>query len=267
MTSAYAWIYNALCANIKRAGALLAAAALIVSSGCGEKLAPNTVVSPGDISGKAIGAISGSAGAFVASQYGEVQQFADMDVMFESLRGGALDCVVTDSLARGKNPRRVKTLRDPLAEYGFAFAVARENGDLKRAINSAIGNLRESGELSRIENAVSKGSGYEYAPPEAQGEKRATLRAAVRAEFAPYAYAGADGECAGVDIEVARAVCAALGVDGEFCVVEAGEMIDTVRYGKADFAVGGLYENEADAGLVEYSNSYATAVMEVLVRG
>ncbi|MDR2665535.1 MAG: transporter substrate-binding domain-containing protein, partial [Oscillospiraceae bacterium] len=236
------------------------------AAGCGEKLAPNTVASPEDVEGKVIGAMGGSAAAFIAAQYGQVRQFDDMDIMLESLRAGALDCVVADSLTRRKNPKRVKSLRDPLAEYVFAFAVARENGDLKRAINAAIANMRERGELSRIERAVSVGD-YEYVPPEGRGEARATLLAAVRDEFAPYGYVNAEGECAGLDIAVARTVCGELGVDVEFVVVEPDEMIDTVRYGKADLAIGGLYENERDAGLVEYSDSYALASMEVLVRG
>jgi ABC-type amino acid transport substrate-binding protein len=259
--------YSAARAYLKKAGALLAAAALFAAAGCGEKLPPNTVAAPEDVSGKIIGAMSGTAGAYIASQYGDVQQFDNMDVMFESLRVGALDCVVTDSLVTRKDPKGVKPLREPLAEYGFAFAVARENGDLRRAVNSAIRNMRESGELARIEGAISKGGDSVYVPPDRQGEARATLRAAVRAEFAPYTYIDDEGECAGMDIDVARAVCGALGVDVEFFAVEPDEMIDTVRYGKADLAIGGLYENERDVGLVEYSDAYTAAAMEVLVRG
>jgi ABC-type amino acid transport substrate-binding protein len=235
-------------------------------TGCGARLTPNTVESPEDVAGRVIGALVGSACAALTSQYGDVRAFYDVESMMEALRQGELDCVVTDASAVRGKLSRVKPLRDPLAEYAFSFAVAKENGDLKTAVDSALDSLRESGELSRIEDGYLKNSAS-YSPPAGAEDPRATLRASVRAEFAPYIYLDEDGRPAGIDIDIARAVGRLLNVDIEFTPGDPDELITTVRYGKADIAFGGLYETEAGLELVDFTSPYTTAVLDIYVRG
>jgi ABC-type amino acid transport substrate-binding protein len=240
---------------------------IAVMAGCGDRLPPNTVKSPEDAAGSVIGALGGSACAALTSQYGDVRSFYDVETMLEALRRGELDCVVADASAVSGKLSRVKPLRSPLAEYAFSFAVAKENGDLKAAIDSALDSLRASGELARIEDGYLKGAGAAYSPPAGAENPRATLSASVRAEFAPYVYIDGDGLPAGVDIDIARAVGRLLNVDIEFTPDDPDELITKVRYGKADIAFGGLYETETDLELVDFTSPYTTAVLDIYVRG
>jgi polar amino acid transport system substrate-binding protein len=251
-------------AVVTAAAVLLLAAGL---AGCGERLPPNTVKSPEDVAGRVIGVLEGSACAALAPRYGDARQFSDVEIMAEELRAGELDCVVMDVSARDKKLARVKPLRDPLAEYAFSFAVAKENGDLKEAIDSALDSLRASGELERIENGYLKDSGAAYSPPSGAENPRASLKASVRTEFAPYAYIDEAGLPAGIDVDIARAVGNILNVNIEFTETFPDELITTVRYGKADIALGGLTQTEADMELVDFTSPYTTAVLDVYVRG
>jgi polar amino acid transport system substrate-binding protein len=242
-------------------------AAAAVMTGCGGRLPPNTVKSPEDVAGRVIGALDGTACAALASQYGDVRRFGDEESMMEALRQGGLDCVVTDASSVSGKLTRVKPLRDPLAEYSFSFVVAKENGDLKAAINSALDSLRSSGELARIENGYLEESGAAYSPPAGAENPRATLRASVRAEFAPYVYLDENGRPSGIDIDIARAVGGLLGVDIEFTADDPDELVTKVRHGKTDIAFGGLCETEADSELVDFTSPYATTILDIYVRG
>jgi ABC-type amino acid transport substrate-binding protein len=254
-------------APARRAAAFMAALFTLLS-GCGERLPPNTIKSPEDVTGSVIGAIRGSAYAALAFGIGDVRQFEDTDVMLGSLRNGQLDCVVTGATADGVKHARVKQLREPLAEYDFSFAIAKENRDLKKVVDAALESLRASGELRRIEGKHLRGENYTYTPPETGGNTGAALRAAAVTEFAPYAYIDSEGNLAGLDVDVARAVCDILGVGLEFVGEDAQEDVVTlVRYGKADIAFGGLRETEETLESVDFSVPYTTAVIGVFVRG
>jgi ABC-type amino acid transport substrate-binding protein len=253
----------------RRAAALAAVicVALMLLAGCREKLPPNTVKSPEDVAGGAIGALRGSAYAALASDYGQVRQFDDTEAMLAALRSGSLDCAVMGISGGDKQYDRVKPLRDALAEYSFSFVIAKENGDLKRDADSALETLRANGELGRMEDKYLNGAAYTYAPPEGAGDPRATLKAAFRADFAPYSYLDSEGGPAGLDIDVARAVCDILGVGVEFVPTDTDELVTAVRYGKADLALGGLCASDEGAELVNFSEPYTQAVLGIFVRG
>lgn len=236
-------------------------------AGCREKLPPNKVNSPEDVAGSVIGALRGSAYAALASDHGQIQEFDDTEAMLAALRSGSLDCAVMGISDGDRKYERVKPLREALGEYDFSFVIAKENGDLKRDADAALGSLRASGELGRMEDKHLNGGAYMYAPPEGAGDPRATLKAAFRADFAPYSYLDGEGRPAGLDIDVARAVCDILGVDVEFVLTDTDELVTAVRYGKADLALGGLCASEEVSELVNFSEPYTQAVLGIFVRG
>jgi polar amino acid transport system substrate-binding protein len=249
--------------------AALAALLLFTLCACGDKAPKNTVFTPEDVSGRELGAVRGSAAARYAALYGNARLYDSADAMLGDLRGGALDCALTDLASAPKTARRargVKPLSEPLLSLDFSFVCAKEDRDLTRAIDAALARLRAEGTLQALTDKYILGASFQYVPPEGAGQTAGTLTFAVSADFPPYQYEDADGAPAGLDVEVARAVCDLLGVAVEFSVVESDRLVTTVQFGKADFAAGGLYQNDADLELVDFTVPYTTCAQAILVR-
>ena len=247
---------------------ILAAALLLALAGCGRGKTPNSVFSPHDIEGKKIGALSSTASRKYADAFGEAVSFSLPEELLDALKSGAVDCIVADvSKAESMVSKKsgVKILSDPLIDTGYSFAVAKENADLTRDINAAVKKLEADGVLAGIRGRYLNGTAFEYAPPEVTDTK-GTLTAVVTVDFPPYSYKDENGELAGIDIDIARAVCAEIGVSLEFKEVDAASLITTVQYGKATFALGGIYMTEADKELVDFSAPYIKNVQVVIVR-
>ena len=247
---------------------ILAAALILALVGCGSKTAPNGVFEPQDIDGKRIGVMNSSASKKYAGRFGEALSFSSSDELLDALKYGSVDCVVIDA-AKAESiitkKSGLKILSAPLISPEYCFAVAKENADLTRDINAAVKKLSDSGVLSGICDRYIKGSGSEYIPPEVTDPK-GSLTAAVTTDFPPYSYLDADGTLAGIDIDIARAVCAELGISLEFKEVDAASLITTVQYGKASFALGGIYMSESDLDMVDFSTPYAKPVQVIVVR-
>ena len=52
----------------------------------------------------------------------------------------------------------------------------------------------------------------------------------------------------------------------EVSVVPETDLIITVQYGKADFSLGGVTNNEEDANLVVFSDPYAECTQVIVTR-
>jgi ABC-type amino acid transport substrate-binding protein len=85
-------------------------------------------------------------------------------------------------------------------------------------------------------------------------------------EFPPYCMTDETGEYDGLDVLLARYICASLGVTLEIVPLPVYQIIDEVRFGKADFAMGGLYVTEENSELVKFSDPYGTIEMSVITR-
>ena len=247
---------------------ILAAAIVLMSAGCGSGNVPNGVLEPQDVEGKRIGVLSFSASKKYAEAFGEAVSFSEQDTLLDELKRGAIDCAVMDaSKTSGIASKKsgLKILDDTLIEADYCFAVAKENADLTRDINSALQKLSAAGVLSGIHDRYTGGGDFEYTPPEVTSPK-GTLTLAVTSDFPPYSYVDEDGEIAGIDIDIARAVCAEIGVTLEIQEADAAALITTVQYGKASFALGGIYMTEADKELVDFSVPYVKSVQVIVVR-
>ncbi len=118
---------------------------------------------------------------------------------------------------------------------------------MTEAVNGALAELAGDGTLQEIIDSYIVGTDYKYVSPEDIDLSAGALTLAVDAAFPPYEYTAEDGEIAGLDIDVCRAVCDLLGVDLEVTVVDSDKLGTTVQFGKADLAMGRLAENESEA--------------------
>ena len=249
----------------KTAIALCLLAALLLT-GCGGKVPKNPVHSVGDIAGKTVGVLEGSVSPAYLEGAGRVAKYASAGTMLGDVKNAALDCAVLDKAVYEKaKTRGVRALREPLVDKTFHIAIAWENPDLVKAVNGALAKLAEAGYLDALERAYLLGEAMPQAP---QAEKvSGTLTLAVTAEFPPYSYFDENGEVAGMDIDIARAVCNLLGADIEIKVIRPDELLTNVQYGKVDLAMGGLTPPDDEGGsIVQYTKAYTRCVQVVVVR-
>lgn len=242
---------------------------LLSAAGCGDNTPENTVFSEKDLAGADIGALFGSAASVYASEYGTLHFYDSGVTMLDDVKNGALDCAIMDEslsvLLTDKEPK-LKTLPEPIFEQAFRFVIAKENQDLTKAMNTALASITESGLLQQIIDGYLMDTGYQYNSAENTDRSAGTLTLTVVPDFPPYEYESDEGTIVGLDIDVARAVCDLLHVDLEIVVTDRDTMITNVQFGKADFAMGGLSENDTDGAKVDFSEPYVTCKQVIVVR-
>ena len=227
----------------------------------------NTVFSAEDAKGTNIGVLSDTAAVKYAAEQGAVHSYSAADTMMKDLKNGVIDCAVMDigpAAVLVKKTSRTTQLNEFFAHEDFCFAIAKENADLTKAVNSALQQLENNGVLQKIIDGYIFGTGYKYVSPEKTEEFTDSLTLAVGDEFAPYKYT--DAEIKGLDVDVAKAVCDILGVDMKIIEVGSADLISSVLLSKADMALGGLTGQEKDAERVDFSNKYVTLSLSIIVR-
>ena len=251
----------------KAVAAAAAVAALLLISGCGKKPPPNVVHAPEEVSGRIIGTIEGSPAVVLAEDLGVSKPFSTGSELMYNLTAGTLDCVIMEKSAAEElvaATSGVRILSQPLLEYDLHFAVAKENAELLRAVNSALTVLRGDGTLNNLRDKYFSGKKYTYVPPTNIASRPGSLSLAIPPDSPPYSYVNNDGEYAGLDIEVARAVCDQLGVELKIIEFDARDLVTSVWFGKADLALGWIPGEGEDK--VAVSDTYANAVLVVIVR-
>lgn len=241
---------------------------LLSLAACGDDMPASTVHSPGDVSGKTVGVLEGSASASIAQEYGQTRVYSGAETLLAGVRAGEVDCAVADASCGSElsgSIKKITILEEPLAVRDFAFVAAKENPELIKLVNSALAGLAEDGTLAALVNWYIDGTGDMPPIPEPQ-ESDTVIRLALSDEFPPYVYRKTTGELAGLDIHLAAIICDKLGAQLELVEVTEDKVLQTVQFGKAELGVGGLYETEEGAELVAYSSSYITCELKILVR-
>lgn len=98
-----------------------------------------------------------------------------------------------------------------------------------------------------------------------QSENKGTLVMATNAEFPPYEFHDG-GEIVGIDVEIAAAIAAEMGMDFEVEDIAFDSIIPEVQSGKADFGAAGMTVTEDRKQSVDFSDSYATATQVIIVK-
>ncbi|MBP3348543.1 MAG: transporter substrate-binding domain-containing protein [Clostridia bacterium] len=93
---------------------------------------------------------------------------------------------------------------------------------------------------------------------------RGTLVLYTNAAFPPYEYLS-NGQAAGVDIDIAKAIAEELGVELEIHDVKFDTLIPALKSGKADIILAGMTVTDERKESVDFSVSYATSVQYIIV--
>lgn len=112
------------------------------------------------LNGKTVGVQLGTTGDLYVSDSSNVenvtvQQFPKGADAVEALKTDKVDAVVIDNQPAKKfveNNSDIEILDEPLTEESYAIAVAKDNKQLLDAVNKALAELKESGELDSILN-------------------------------------------------------------------------------------------------------------------
>lgn len=112
-------------------------------------------------------------------------------------------------------------------------------------------------------NADAASAGSSTASAEAAGG-RPVLVVGTNAEFPPFEYVGDDGEPAGFDVALIKAIADRMGMDVEMQNMEFGSLVSSIGT-KIDAAIAGMSITEERKQEVDFSDEYYEAVQYVIV--
>lgn len=115
----------------------------------------DTITDADSLSGKVIGVQLGTTGDLYVSDIegADVQRFAKGFEAVQALQQSKIDAVVIDdqvAVALAEGNEGVIVLEEPFTEEEYAICVNKGNTELLDKLNSALGELKESGELQKI---------------------------------------------------------------------------------------------------------------------
>ena len=92
------------------------------------------------------------------------------------------------------------------------------------------------------------------------------LTMATNVAFPPYEfYDDVTGDPTGIDVEIAKAIAAKMGYEVEVKDIDFGAIVPAIQAGKYDFAAAGMTVTEERKQMVQFTDTYATAVQVVIV--
>ena len=179
--------------------------------------------------------------------------------------------VVTTLAACGDKKSKVTVYKDyELTAESYAFAVAKENTELKNAANELLAELKANGELDKIINSFFDGTAdflYEN-PVDAvpTGADRANyLVVATNAYFPPFEYYEGD-KLTGVDMKIASLLAAKLNKTLYINDMEFDSVITSVKNGESDIGMAGMTVNEERKKAIDFTTEYYESAQVLIVR-
>lgn len=274
---------------MKKTSKLFAAALALVMmvcafASCG-KSNEKTVASIDDLNGATVGVQLGTTGDTYMSSDDykkagtKVERFKSGFEAVTSLKQGKLDAVVIDNEPAkafvAKNDD-LKILDEPFADEEYAICFAKNNGELRDKINTALEELKTEGTMDKIiANYIAGDNGetvpYQYNSPEGISRVNGTLNMATNATFPPYEYYDAENEgdnkkVIGLDADMAQAIADKLGMELVIQDIAFDSIIPAVTSGKADIGMAGLTVNPEREESVLFSNTYCKAKQVIIVK-
>ncbi len=244
-------------------------------AGCGSSKAKK-ITKVDDLKGAIIGVQSGTTGDNIATEYEKdgatVNRYNKGADAVVALKNGKIDCVIIDSepakafVANNSGLKILDTADDEnFAKEEYAICIAKGNEALLEKFNTALGELKEDGTVSKIINHFIGDEEYTYSTPEGTQYPNGELHMATNAEFEPYEYI-ADNKIVGIDPMIATAICDKLGYKLVIDNMEFESIIGSIQTGKADFGMAGMTVTEERKKSVSFTDTYAEAAQVIIVK-
>ncbi len=173
--------------------------------------------------------------------------------------------------ACGQKKSKVQVYEEyELTAEKYAFAVAKDNSELKEAANELLEELKESGELETIINSFFDGTAdFAYTNPVSEvptGADRANyLVVATNAYFPPFEYYDGD-KLTGVDMKIASLLAEKLEKTLYIYDMDFDAVITSVKDGKADIGMAGMTVNEERLKTIDFTTEYYESAQVLVVR-
>ena len=224
-----------------------------------------------DLNGSRIGVITGTPSEYIVNSsldYTRISLFDTLSEMMDELKRGGIDCVVDDEPIL-----RYITTRDPgvvildrlrTDSYGLVFA--KDNHRLRREFDRALRSMIADKKIEDMVEVWMRDEGKSADMPRERNGKGA-LRLGIYPEARPFAHIGADGNPAGIDVEIVKDVCRELGYGLSITTVpDIDALFDAVRDGKVDVIAACLSITEERQQLFSFSIPYYHGGTAVMVR-
>ena len=152
----------------------------------------------------------------------------------------------------------------------YAFAVAKDNSELKEAANALLADLKANGELDKIINSFFDGTAeFVYENPVSSvptGADRANyLIVATNAYFPPFEYYEGN-KLTGVDMKIASLLAEKLGKTLYINDMEFDSVITSVKNGASDIGMAGMTVNEERLKTIDFTTEYYESAQVLIVR-
>ncbi|MBR6768326.1 MAG: transporter substrate-binding domain-containing protein [Clostridia bacterium] len=171
----------------------------------------------------------------------------------------------------GEQKAKVKVYTEyELTAESYAFAVAKENTDLKEAANELLTDLGTSGKLDDIINSFYDGSStFSYENPVhtvPSGDDRENyLIVATHASFPPFEN-NEGKKFFGIDMNIAYLLAEKLGKTLYINNMDFDAVIASVKNGESDIGMSGITINEARLELVDFTTEYYESAQVLITR-
>ena len=225
-----------------------------------------------DFSGETITLPTGSAlDRIVSKAIGSVKfsYTKDNSAAIESVRSGKAAAVVLDKPVAFKAAAANSELMPfPIAvetdDYAYLFP---KGSDLVEKFNSALKELRESGKLAELEDYwINNPVENPVVEPQKSTGKNGTVKVTVEDDVEPMSYINGEGEVIGYDIAVCNLICDKLDIKAEYVPTSADSVVENIKSGKTDFAVGPFSITEERKQSVDFCDTTYSGAVTLLVR-
>lgn len=174
-----------------------------------------------------------------------------------------LTVILLISSGCGIEAERVKIINVALTQESYAFAIAKENNEIKNAVNGYLNKIKENGELEAIINSFFNGKAdFAHVNPKS---KEGCLVVATNAYFPPFEYYNGN-KLTGIDIYLANEIAKTLGKSLYVEDMDFSAVIPSVQKGNCDIGMAGLTINEDRRRLVDFSMEYYQSSQVLVVR-
>ncbi len=221
-----------------------------------------------DLKGKSAGVLKGdNAEEFLRrSDLGvEIAALDTFEAAFKGLSEGIYDVVVAQKLMglqilQNNGIGNVKTVGPALAEFtqNFCFAVREGDRDLLALLNEGLSIVMADGTFRELYATW-------FSSLEALAQKKSRIIVGGDSNYPPYEFLDEDGNPAGFNVELTKAIASELGLDIQIRLGPWGEIREGLSSGSIDVVQGMYYSAERDR-VYAFSPGYATVNHVVAAR-
>ena len=159
--------------------------------------------------------------------------------------------------------KKLKVINIELTAETYAFAIAKENTELKEKVNTWLNDIMENGHLEEVINSFFDGTTeFTYTNP---ASKEGCLVVATNAYFPPFEYYEGN-KLTGIDIQLAYELAQYLGKNLYVEDMDFEAIINSVKIGNCDIGMAGLTVNEERLESVDFSVGYYESAQVMIVK-